>query len=115
MNQYVGRQLFGAVAIGRTFRMDDKVYEKLDRSSAAQIMRNDDGSLEPLTAIHVSAATWGRTLTKSLPLRGQNLSTNVVNVFACKRGTAGRETQYAGKHNENLCSAALARFVLIGR
>ncbi|TWT71451.1 hypothetical protein Pan14r_37610 [Crateriforma conspicua] len=37
--------------------MNDKVYEKIDRSTAAQILRNDDGSLEPLTAIGVAADT----------------------------------------------------------
>ncbi|WP_146439781.1 hypothetical protein [Crateriforma conspicua] len=57
MTQQLGRQPFHSVAIGRTFRMNDKVYEKIDRSTAAQILRNDDGSLEPLTAIGVAADT----------------------------------------------------------
>ena len=58
MKPPLGRQQFHSVDIGQTLHMNDKVYEKIDGRAAAQIARNDDGLLEPLTAIHVIADTW---------------------------------------------------------
>lgn len=55
MSQAVGQQQFSTVAVGDSFRVGDEVYEKIDRFTAIQILRNEDGTLEPLTAIPFSS------------------------------------------------------------
>jgi hypothetical protein len=57
MNKSLAPQPFSTVPVGFRFHFDNKVYEKLDDSSASEILFRQDGSLEPLTAIRFQRGT----------------------------------------------------------